>query len=80
MAIGNIFGSNAFNILMVAGIPALMSPLVVGDIVMDVGVPILIAASLIFFVNGLAKQILRWEGVMMLLFYLFFLVKLLTFI
>lgn len=80
LAIGNIFGSNAFNILMVIGLPALITPLVADEVVMQLGVGILLAASAIFFVNGLAKQIMRWEGMMMLLFFLFFIVKLAAFI
>lgn len=80
LAIGNIFGSNAFNILIVIGIPALIVPLTADEVVMTLGVPVLLAASLIFFVNGLAKQIMRWEGMMMLLFFVFFLIKLTDFI
>lgn len=76
MAIGNIFGSNAFNILMVIGVPALIMPLVADVAVMQLGAQVLLAASAIFFVNGLARQIMRWEGMMMLLFFGFFLVKL----
>lgn len=78
MAIGNIFGSNAFNILMVIGVPALITPLVADVAVMQLGMQVLLAASAIFFVNGLARQIMRWEGMMMLLFFGFFLVKLLS--
>ncbi|MCA9366475.1 sodium:calcium antiporter, partial [Candidatus Kaiserbacteria bacterium] len=62
LAIGNIFGSNAFNILMVIGLPALITPLVADEVVMKLGLGILVAASAIFFVNGLARQIMRWEG------------------
>ena len=80
MAIGNIFGSNAFNILVVVGIPALIAPLVADEVVMGLGLGILAAASAIFFVNGLARQIMRWEGMMMLLFFCFFLIKLVEFI
>lgn len=80
LAIGNIFGSNAFNILMVAGVPALLAPLYADAVVMQLGVGVLIAASLIFFVNGLARQIMRWEGMMMLLFFGFFLLKLMAFV
>ncbi len=76
LAIGNIFGSNAFNMLVVVGIPALIVPLVADRVVMDLGLGILLAASAIFFVNGLARQIMRWEGFMMLLFFAFFVVKL----
>ena len=80
LAIGSIFGSNAFNILMVVGISGLVAPLAIGEVVMELGLGILIAASVIFFVSGLAKQINRWEGFMMLLFFVFFLAKLVAFV
>lgn len=79
MAVGSIFGSNAFNILMVVGIPGLFAALPATDVVLTVGTPILLAASAIFFVNGLAKQVMRWEGAMLLLFFAFFVLKLLEF-
>lgn len=80
LAIGNIFGSNAFNILIVIGLPALITPLIADEVVMNLGIQILLAASAIFFVNGLARQIMRWEGMMMLLFFGFFMVKLAAFL
>lgn len=80
LAIGNIFGSNAFNILVVAGLPGLIAPLVADAVVMQLGVGVLLAASAIFFVNGLARQIMRWEGMMMLLFFAFFILKLYAFV
>jgi len=80
MAIGNIFGSNAFNMLVVAGLPALIVPLSAGEVVMKLGLGVMIAASAIFFVIGLARQVMRWEGLMMLIFFLFFLIKLVSFI
>lgn len=76
LAIGNIFGSNAFNILVVIGVPALITPLIADVAVMKLGLQVLLAASAIFFVNGLARQVMRWEGMMYLLFFAFFLVKL----
>jgi len=80
MAIGNIFGSNAFNMLVVVGLPGLIMPLVAGEVVMELGLGIMVAASAILFVNGLARQIMRWEGLMMLIFFVFFLVKLVAFV
>jgi len=80
MAIGNIFGSNAFNILLVAGIPGLFAALPADAVVMELGLPILVAASFILFVSGLARQVMRWEGIMLLIFFVFFLVKLYAFI
>ncbi len=80
LAIGNIFGSNAFNLLMVVSVPALITPLVADVVVMGLGLKILMAASAIFFVIGLAQRVMRWEGMMMLLFFLFFVVRLASFI
>lgn len=80
LAIGNIFGSNAFNILMVVGIPGLIMPLEAGEVVMELGIWIFVAASLILFINGLARQVQKWEGVAMLIFFVFFLVKLVAFV
>jgi cation:H+ antiporter len=80
LAIGNIFGSNAFNILLVVGIPGLIAPLVAGEVVMELGLVVMLAASLILFVNGLARQVQKWEGVMMILFFAFFIVKLVEFV
>ena len=80
LAIGSIFGSNAFNILLVVGVPGLFATLIAGPVVVELGLPILLAASAIFFVNGLARQINRWEGAMMLLFFAFFAIKLVAFV
>ena len=80
LAVGNIFGSNAFNILMVIGIPGLITPLVADHIVMELGVMVLLAASAILFVTGLARRIMRWEGLMLLMFFGFFILKLAQFV
>lgn len=76
MGIGNIFGSCAFNMLVVVGLPALIVPQVAAAVVMDLGLAIMLVASAILFVSGLARQIMRWEGLMMLIFFVFFIVKL----
>lgn len=78
LAIGNIFGSNAFNALMVTGVPALLASesLPADMVVMKIGLAVFSAASAIFFVTALSRRVMRWEGVMMLIFFCFFLVKL----
>lgn len=77
MAVGNIFGSNAFNILMAVGIPGLITTLVVDEITYTIGLPVLGVASFIFLISGISKRIFRWEGMMFLVFYAFFILKLL---
>jgi cation:H+ antiporter len=75
LAVGNIFGSNTFNFLVVGGLSGILTPLKVGAVAMSVGIPVLIAASIILFVSGLAKRVMQWEGFMMLIFFVFFLIK-----
>jgi cation:H+ antiporter len=80
MAVGNIFGSNTFNALVVLGIPALIAPLVVDTVVLGLGIWFMLAASLMIFVIGLSRQVMRWEGLMMLIFFAYFLTKLAVFL
>lgn len=76
MGIGNIFGSNAFNMLVVVGLPSLLVPQTADAIVMELGLGIMLVASAILFVNGLSRRIMRWEGLAMLILFVFFMVKL----
>ena len=80
LAIGNIFGSNAINMLLVVGVPAFITNLYADQVVMGVGVSILLAASIIFFVHGLSRRLMRWEGAMLLLFFIFFIIQLFDYI
>ncbi len=73
LAIGNVLGSNIFNMLGVLSIPALISPLVIDESLFLMGVPLLIVASLLLFFITLSKNVTRWEGFMLLIFYLAFL-------
>lgn len=76
-ALGNIFGSNVFNILMVTGIPGLFSYLPLGEEVMMVGLPVLAISTFLFIVSGLSRRIHIWEGLFYLAIYIVFVVKLL---
>lgn len=71
LAIGNVIGSNIFNILMILGTAATVAPLpFVGVTVVDLW--ILVGASLMFFVFGWAfdkRRITRPEGAVMLACY-----------
>lgn len=80
MAIGNIFGSNAFNFLFVTGVSGLVMPLEADAVVMNLGFMVVAVASMIFFVNGLTQRIMRFEGVMYLIFFVFFIVKMTAFL
>jgi len=76
IALGNIFGSNIFNILLVVGIPALIKPLVVSDITFNIGLPFLAVSTVLFIISGISKRIHIWEGMMYILLYSLFIIKL----
>jgi cation:H+ antiporter len=78
LAIGNIFGSNAFNILMAVGIPGLFTMLPLDTPTFAVGLPMLLVSSFIFLIIGLARKLYRWEGLMFFLVYIFFMLQIVS--
>ncbi|MEX0933959.1 MAG: calcium/sodium antiporter [Candidatus Paceibacterota bacterium] len=73
VALGNIFGSNAFNLLLVVGVPGLFSTLIVDNETLTLGLPVMIAATFIFLISGISRRIHIYEGAMYLAIYIFFL-------
>lgn len=69
MALGNVIGSNIFNILLVLGVAAAISPIVfIMENIIDIVV--LVVMSLIVWVFAWSKQkLVRGEGIVMLLMY-----------
>lgn len=76
LAIGNVLGSNIFNALAVMGIPAIIAPLTVPVSIVTFGIPMMLIASLLFFFMAQDKEITNWEGLLLLIFYVFFIGKL----
>jgi len=76
IAIGNVLGSNIFNTYAVMGIPALLGTLVIPDNVLVFSLPLMVALTITLAIICITKVIGRWEGLMFLLIYIFFLVKL----
>ena len=76
IALGNIFGSNVFNILMVIGLPGLFRTLVVDEKTFLIGLPFLAVITLLFVISVISRRIHAWEGAMYLVVYLFFIGKL----
>lgn len=75
LAIGNIIGSNVFNVLAIAGIPALFKNLPVSSDMLYIGLPFFVAATLLYIFTGLSKRINAYEGGILLLLYAIFLGK-----
>ncbi len=75
MAVGNILGSNIFNTFAVMGIPALFGALVIPQSILTFALPVLLIATLLFYLICQDNKVTRWEGWLLLLFYIFFIGK-----
>jgi cation:H+ antiporter len=78
LALGNVVGSNIFNVLFILGISAVIVPLVVAQQLVRFDVPLMIAASIIVVPMGLDGKIGRLEGLLLfggVLCYTIFLIR-----
>jgi cation:H+ antiporter len=62
IALGNVVGSNIFNVLFILGISALIVPLIVSAQIVRQEVPIMIGASLLLAAFAFDGSIVRWEA------------------
>lgn len=62
IALGNVIGSNIFNVLFILGASAAIIPLVVAQQLVRLDVPLMIGISLLVFLFGLNGRIDRLEG------------------
>ena len=79
IAVGNIIGSNIYNILAILGISAIVAPkgLPVADTLLWVDLPVMVAAAvacLPIFTTG--HTIYRWEGCLLVFYYFLYIVHL----
>ena len=77
IAVGNIVGSNIFNILMILGLSAVIVPLSVSQQLVKLDVPLMIALAIIVFIFSLDGIFSRMEGLILaagLVIYLCFLI------
>lgn len=80
MAVGNVVGSNIFNILVIIGIVAMVRPIIIQPSIMVNELPLVILSSLALFAAGsgpllgvLGERVLiRPEAIMLLLFFMIF--------
>jgi len=80
LALGNIFGSNVFNILFVVGFPGMFKTLHLDQSTLTLGLPVMIIATLLFITSGISRRIHVYEGAMYLVIYIFFIGRLFNFI
>jgi cation:H+ antiporter len=79
IAIGNIVGSNIFNILLILGVAPLVRPMTVDGALFSFEIPVMVALALVLPLLGrTGLRVVRWEGLFLLLSYLAFTVALLA--
>jgi cation:H+ antiporter len=65
IAIGNVVGSNIFNVLAILGISAVVSPLIVSSQLIRIDVPVMIGASVVMLVMALDGTFGRFDGLLL---------------
>lgn len=72
MAVGNIIGSNVFNILAVMGIPGILNPSILSDSIMGRDFWVMLAVSLLLVIMALGKSrsINRLEGAVLFIIFI----------
>ncbi|WP_108812648.1 calcium/sodium antiporter [Sphingorhabdus sp. Alg231-15] len=70
VALGNVLGSNIFNLLLIGGVTAVIAPGTIPGEITNYGLPLLIATSVLLMIfAATGRRITRWEGAILLLIY-----------
>ena len=72
VALGNIFGSNVFNLLFIIGIPGLFATLPVDEATLLLGLPVMLVATFFLIISGISQRVHSYEGALFVLVYVFF--------
>ena len=65
IAVGNVVGSNIFNVLFILGLSAVIVPLIVAQQLVRLDVPVMIGVSVLVWMLALNGMIERWEGILL---------------
>ena len=72
IAVGNVLGSNIFNTFIVMAIPRFFGKLSIPDDIITIYLPLMIAMTILLGVMSNNRKITRWEGLVLILFYLWY--------
>ena len=76
IAIGNVLGSNIFNTYCVMSIARFFGDLEIPAGILEFSLPMMIVMTILFGVTSNNKKITMWEGLMLILFYVFYVMQL----
>ena len=65
IALGNVVGSNILNVLLILGLSALITPLLVSQQLVRLDVPLLIGASVLLLLMALDGRVSRFDGLLL---------------
>ena len=76
ISVGNILGANTFNILWVVGFSAVVHPLTLDTNLLYFNIPLMIGVTVLLLVfMRMGYQLKRWQGIVFLVLYAFFVAK-----
>jgi len=76
IAVGNVLGSNLFNTYAVMAIPTFIGNITITQNLVDFGLPFMVGVTILFAIMTMSKRISIWEGLLLLLFYIFYISQL----
>ncbi len=72
IAVGNVLGSNIFNLFLIMGAAGLVGALAVPSMMIKIGLPLLIGATVMYYFVTHDKEITKWEGWLLVIMYALF--------
>lgn len=75
ISVGNIFGSNVFNALLVVGASGLVGNQLLDSATLTIALPTMLIATFFFVMSSMSNRIYVWEGAFYILAYALFVVK-----
>lgn len=76
MAMGNILGSNIFNILAIVSIPSFLGPLAITQGIVNVSLPVMVFVAFLIVGIVLTRRIKIWAGMVLVLLYVLYNIEL----
>jgi len=73
LAVGNVLGSNLFNVLIILGLSALVFPLIIKKDTVYIEIPYVILITFLIIIMGLDGNISRLDGIILLLCFIIYL-------
>lgn len=72
IAVGNVLGSNVFNTYIVVSVPSFVGEIIIPESILEFYLPLMLVMTILFGIMANNRKITRWEGAVLLLFYLLF--------